>query len=300
MKRTDTFSNVIIWGHKIFSHTHSYIHHGFHKAFNYLGHECHWLDENDDISKIDMTNSLFITEGQVDKNIPLIETAFYILHNCDGNKYSSIPRNNRINLQVFTLDCTEKYNAKEIPGECGHYLEDCAIISWGTDLLPYEINKNILFIDKIKSENEINFVGMPTPPWDTVKEFCNENNLQYKNYGGFNRDTSVDCKTNMDLIQKSIVAPSLQEEWQVANGYIPCRIFKNISYGKMGVTNNPTVQKLFNNKLIFGSDIKQILQEGIEFNDKDKLLELMKEVRDKHTYINRINAIFWLINKNYS
>ena len=148
MKRTDTFKNVIIWGHKMYSHTHSYIHYGFHKAFNYIGYNCLWLDETDDISNIDFTNSLFITEGQVDKNIPIIDTAFYILHNCDSNKYKNIPKKNRMNLQVFTLDCTEKYNAKEIPDECGHYLDDCIIISWGTDLVPYEINKNILFINK--------------------------------------------------------------------------------------------------------------------------------------------------------
>ena len=54
---------------------------------------------------------------------------------------------------------------------------------------------------------------------------------------------------NVKLIQESILAPAIQTDWQVENGYIPCRIFKNISYGKMGVTNNPTVNKLFNDKI---------------------------------------------------
>ena len=102
----------------------------------------------------------------------------------------------------------------------------------------------------------------------------------------------------MTLIQNSIIAPSFQESWQVANYYVPCRIFKNISYGKMGITNNSYVNKIFNNKLIYGTDIEQLIVEGIEFNNKkDVVIELMKEVRDKHTYVNRINAIFWLINK---
>ena len=39
---------------------------------------------------------------------------------------------------------------------------------------------------------------------------------------------------------------------------------------------------------------------GIENYDREKneiLIELMKIVRDKHTYINRINALFWFINQ---
>ena len=36
----------------------------------------------------------------------------------------------------------------------------------------------------------------------------------------------------MLLIQESIIAPALQTDWQVEHEYIPCRIFKNISYGK--------------------------------------------------------------------
>ena len=48
---------------------------------------------------------------------------------------------------------------------------------WATDLLPEEINNNILNLYNIKIKNEINFVGMGTPEWDTVKNFCNINNL---------------------------------------------------------------------------------------------------------------------------
>ena len=32
----------------------------------------------------------------------------------------------------------------------------------------------------------------------------------------------------MELIQESILAPAIQEPWQVTHGYIPCRVFKNL------------------------------------------------------------------------
>lgn len=294
---TDNFTSIIIWGHKLHTHTHSYIHYGFDKAFNYLGYKCLWLDENDDISNINFDNSLILTEGQADNKIPLCKNAFYVLHNCDGKKYKDIPKKNKINLQVYTRDCTEKYNAKKLPNEHGFYLDDCIIIYWGTDLLPYEINTNLMKLNSLNSKREINFVGMPTAPWDDVKNYCVKNNIKYNNYGGFNKNTSVSSKENMLLIQDSIIAPSFQENWQVTNHYVPCRIFKNLSYGKMGITNNKYVNELFNCKLIYDKNIETALDKGIKFNNKEELIDLMKEVRDKHTYINRINGIFWLLNK---
>ena len=101
----------------------------------------------------------------------------------------------------------------------------------------------------------------------------------------------------MELIQESILAPAFQEKWQVDNGYIPCRIFKNISYGKMGITNNSFVNELFNNKLIYGENIHETLDLALVNNNKDKLISLMEEVRDRHTYVNRINLILHFLEK---
>ena len=99
----------------------------------------------------------------------------------------------------------------------------------------------------------------------------------------------------MELIQESIIAPALQSEWQIENKYIPCRIFKNISYGKMGITNSKAVNELFDNKLIYSTNIEELVKQGLEFEKNkerfDKIKELMIEVRDNHTYINRINFI---------
>ena len=69
------FEKVIIWGHKLHTHTHSYIHYGFYKAFKHLNYDVYWLNENDmnndKFKNFNFDNCLFITEGQVDKNIPM-------------------------------------------------------------------------------------------------------------------------------------------------------------------------------------------------------------------------------------
>ena len=99
------------------------------------------------------------------------------------------------------------------------------------------------------------------------------------------------------------MAPAVQCEWQVVNGYVPCRIFKNISYGKMGMTNNKRVFELFNKKILFDQDIDKLMLSGLEFESKSIdeknsiLIPLMEYVRDNHTYLNRVELLFWYFNR---
>jgi len=68
-----------------------------------------------------------------------------------------------------------------------------------------------------------------------------------------------------------------------------------------GITNNKAVNKLFNNKLIYTIDIQDLVKQGLEFKNRndeyDIIKELMIEVRDNHTYINRINFILDFLKK---
>ncbi len=288
---------IILWGHKLHSHTHSYIHFGFKKGFEYLGYKTYWFDNNDDISNFDFSNSLFITEGQVDKNIPIRDDSYYVLHNVNFDKYKNLPKANVITIQVYT-NAVHQHKAIPLNDKKCFYLDQCIFMPWATDLLPHEINKNIELVDnnQIICDNEINFVGMPVEPWDKVKEFCKNHNIKYNNVGGFSLN-NVSSEDNMKLIQKSIIAPAVQCKWQTENGYIPCRIFKNISYGKMGITNNAIVYELFDKKICYSTDINELMEMGIEFEKKsisekkNILIPLMKDIRDNHTYINRINLI---------
>ena len=49
---------VIIWGHFLHSHTHSYIHNGFYEAFKYMGYNTYWFDDNSNIEGFDFSNYL--------------------------------------------------------------------------------------------------------------------------------------------------------------------------------------------------------------------------------------------------
>jgi hypothetical protein len=307
-------NQVVIWGHKLHSHTHSYIHNGFFIAFNYLGYKTLWFDDHDNVRNIDFSNTLFITEHQVNKKIPLRNDSLYLTHYVDEGDYKNIPKENIIILKVSLRDFKEKdsLNTQYITLNYGQKFEyhakidnyNCLYMYWATDLLPEEIDKNILTINDISPSNEINFIGSMTNIWNVFSSICRINNIKFNNYGAtfnINSDRNISTNHNILLTKKSLIAPALQDNGQIFNNYIPCRIFKNISYGKMGITNNPIVNELFDKKLIFDTDIYKLIKKSVSFENythkNDVVIDLMKHVRDNHTYINRANTIIKYINE---
>ena len=306
---------VIIWGHKLHSHTHSYIHNGFYIAFNKLGFETYYYDDSDDVSNHDFTNSLFITEHQVNKKIPLRQDCLYLTHYVDEGDYIGIPKENIIILKVSMRDFVEgdlNKNLTYIELPFGqkyeyHTIDDgynCLYMYWATDLLPEDIDTNIQETNINTSQPEVNFIGTITEKWRQFYQICIQNGLQFNHLGAtFNihSNRNVSIIDNMNLIKRSLIAPALQDDEQVKKQYIPCRIFKNISYGKMGITNNKIVNELFDNRLIYETDLNILFKKSIEFEDNTKkqeiIIELMKNVRDNHTYINRVNTIMKYVNE---
>lgn len=295
------FSKVIIWGHPLHSHTHSYIHWSFFKTFKHLGYETYWVNSLNELSDIDLSQALFITEGQADSQIPKRVDCYYILHNCNHDDYQELFSQNRcILLQVYTHDCLQ-YNFEKIDDYIYCDIQQKLIfMPWATDLLPEEIEyikknitssrSNIIYWigtigkGKFGNNNEI----------ENFQKACIESAIEFKHV------TNADMKTGMELIQSSCIAPTIQGPYQCEKGYIPCRIFKNISYGQWGITNNETVYNLFKKKIIYNQDTYQLFYDAQKYMNNaciNELYELMDFVKNNHTYINRIETLLSFMKK---
>ena len=72
----------------------------------------------------------------------------------------------------------------------------------------------------------------------------------------------------------------------------------------MGITNNPFVYNLFDKKILFDSNINNLIIKSINFeknydyNSNDTVISNMKYVMDNHTYIQRIESLKLFINTN--
>jgi hypothetical protein len=354
---------VVIWGYKLHSHTHSYIHNGFYRAFQHADVPVFWLDDTDDVSKIDLTHTLFITEHMVNKRIPCRTDCLYLSHYVDPGDFPGVPRENILAVRVSGRDFTEsdkdpaavertgqpiKYTELSYGEKWEYHAQVEGIHSWytywATDLLPYEITHNIQLLERGELDRRrdvaqqhqqqesgqkvINFVGLVEDTWYLCSMICLGMGWKFVQHGAtFSAEDPRNrtVEENAALIQQSWIAPAFQSDHQIKHKYIPCRIFKNISYGRIGVTNNPAVRDLLNyylqtyngtwrdvaetpggavetpvegpTELLFDTDVGYAMRMANWFEESPPnvrwphIKRMMEMVRDHHTYMNRISTL---------
>lgn len=290
------FEKVVIWGHKLHSHTHSYIHNGFFIACTHLGYPTYWFDDRDPVADFDFAHTLFITEGQVDKNIPLRQDCEYMLHNCTDHKYHALPKKNVISFQVFTDSIFSVPHLVKLD-HCLYYdlIGRCLYMPWATDLLPEEIEKIKSSLAQRKIIHHVCWVGTigegKFGNMEELKPFlraCAENGISFSHRGG------LSLSEHCHAIQESWMAPAIVGTWQKEQGYIPCRLFKNISYGQMGITNSQHAYELFEKRIVYNSDTYQLFYDAkkkMDIFSLEEQLTLMDLVKTKHTFIQRIETL---------
>lgn len=289
----------IAFGCKDKNSTHSYIHYAYQKAFESLGWESYWID-NDEAHIVDFSGAIVLTLGGSDRNIPIRKDCKYILHNCEIMHYSSVIDNSLI-LQVFSKDVFAR-DVEKID-DCIYYQKDknfgASVLyqPWATDLIPSEIEErtNLNF----SMDRKVLWVGSI---WNSARQGNTEEisklRLALEKRGLILEKAEADYHNNKDIINKSFISPSVQGAWQCDVGYIPCRIFKNISYGEFGITNSKWVHELFKGQLVFDEDIDNMVEMSISKKESITLEEINSQIRlvkEKHTYINRIQNILKVI-----
>jgi hypothetical protein len=296
-------NKVIIWGHKLHTHTHSYIHNSYFNAFKKMGFETFWFDNNDDVSNFNFDSCIFLTEGQVDQRIPLNNTSFYILHHCNRDKYINSGCK-IINLCNYLNDCklnlSPNYDTEGVE-KISYYsyydkLNSALYQPWGTELFPDEIGNNIINIDE--SKQNVNYIGsIWSENQNYIQPFANS---CFNNGKKFQNFRSLSDEDSRKLVVDSYISPDIRGQHHINVGYIPCRIFKNISYGCIPATNSEFVRDfLGDNTLPYSSDTYNLFDVNKEFlhqnNINDIGKSLMNEIKENHTFITRIKTLLMFL-----
>ena len=299
-----SFSKAVVWGCPLHQHTNSYVYAGFYKAFKAMGFDAYWLNENSDVSGMDFANTIFLTEWQHAGNMPKRKDCKYVLHNCNPKDYEGL---SILHLQTYTDPC--------IDGTCIHkhvgkpskindygswYLSDprepTLFQPWATDLLPDEINFDDAHAERSTEVHWCGTVGGGLygniEQLEPYKRALAENGLTWHYHGV----GATSFEENRALIRKSAQGPAIHGAEQVRVGCITCRIFKNTSYGQMPATNNKAAADLFGGTAVYNQDTYQLFYDTrARAEDRKNIIEPMKIVKEKHTYINRINTILSVI-----
>lgn len=293
----------VVWGAKNRYDTFGHIHEAWLRAlrFRYPDRSVQWLDVEDDISNVDFSDTFFITMNTVVAGMPLRQDGFYFVHNTDENVksyFGDISNYGYMNYGVYTATQNMGDDIRVGPAAYlsmqRHEKYPSMVMPWATDLFPHEIMANKPICVFNLESREINFVGTHYPRvHEPFARACKENGINWKIMGG-TTGTRVSIEDNARLVRASYMAPAINDPYHSKVGYLPCRVFKNISYGCMPLTNNIHVQAFFGYRLIHSEDTHRLFYEGKEQLPQikvDVLHKLMDEVAREHTYLARLDSV---------
>jgi len=316
---------IIVWGAMFDTgHTHAFVHDACVRAAEYLGYPTYWLDNRHNLPDEFFDNALIISEqwlvfaNGISNKLPLRPTSTYLIHYI-GNK-GPVEGNPGASMYVgkvgrlidfrfannWGVDGVEDKNyaykfekEKYTPiNEGTSFFEkgsdyDTFYSIWATDLLPNEIDfetrltpfnepKFAFFGGTIREDNQEMFMPF-------IQE-CEKNNIPFVYNSPWQNPLTVEQMRN--AVVQSYLPLDVRPRNHLANGYISCRSIKNISYGALCLTNSKETYDFFDQEIAYADNPKDLFYVAQEMQNnpktKDLILNQMKKVKDKHTYVNRI------------
>ncbi len=291
------YSKIVIWGLKNELHTHRYIHKSFFETLQKLKIPSVWLDDTVENNKLINKSDLVFAMNHAVANIIYRHDVFYCLHNVANR-----PNNGSyLNLQVFNNDAFKITNLEELEASTFFHREDRTLYqSWGTDLLPGE------FLEPVfnSASEKVYWVGSI---WDTEHKHGNAEIIEVlkailrKHDLEFIHKENVSLSDNIQYMRESRIAPAIGGGYQVKVDYLPCRFYKNISYGCLGISNIEYFNR-YNFMLKNATNISALVGQSLTL-DKETYLSCVREqqryVELNHTYVSKLIMIFESLNKLY-
>lgn len=292
------FNKIVIWGLRKKYHTHRHIHQGFYETLKKIGAKVVWVEDEQENAKFIESNDLVISaevygkmvpqkNSLADYSLPIRDDVFYCLHNYKPVFYEKLKKENLLHLQVYSSNA-EKLTTKI--DSVTFFDESLRILyqPWGTSLLPAEFKKPTFskspFVFWVGSVwNDKNNHGNLNEIAE-LKEVLKKNNLK------FVKVRFVPDWVNTFLVRRSRIAPAIAGRIQVEINYLPCRMFKNISYGQLGISNVKKFNEIFVGCSLEGNSIEELIDKSLSLSKKEylEMVRLQQEIVFNHTYIQKL------------
>jgi hypothetical protein len=319
------YKKIIVWGAKLDTgHTHGFIHEAIVRAVKHMNIETYWLDNRDNVGDEFFDDAIIITEqwlvfaNGASNKLPLRKSSCYLVHYLgnkgpvEGNPGASMYLDRVGKLIDFRfasnwgIDGIEDKNyAYKFEPEKYQRISDTAYYEkdsdydkyydiWATDLLPHEFDFEARFTEQ---KRQAFFCGTIRednyPAFEPFIKKCEEHKIPFI----YNTPYQQQLPTSeiRRMITSSLLPLDCRPPNHIANGYIACRAIKNISYGALGLTNSKHTYDLFDGEIAYAADSGDLFDIAREMQEepktKDLILNQMKKIQEKHTYINRVTDI---------
>jgi len=288
-RKIEKFNKVVVWGLKTQEHTHAYIHRHFFSTLEKLGASVVLVDDRRENEDVIESNDLVISVDVSSSHLPIRDNVYYCLHNCSDDIHQTIDPSRSIQLQTYT-------NSVELAGQMWDQVtffdgkNRTLFQPWATDLLGNEFEEPILE----RSGNVVFWVGSI---WNDRLDRGNVNEIEMlkdvleKRNIRFIHLQDISDSLNIKYVRRSLIAPAIAGRWQVENNYLPCRMWKNISYGRLGVSNVRKFDDIFNDCTVKGRSIEELIDNTLSLplsKYRDMIYEQQEIVKSHHTYVNRL------------
>ena len=262
-------THLVIWGLRRKYDTYRYIHAGFAAAGERLGWKVDWVDDSPSNQEVVTAASLVVGVNLAQRFMPEVAGAHYVIHNNERSEFADlIARGFGINLQTWTFEC---------PGEPMSGQQAIRFNSatrtlfepWGTSLPVGQWSK-----PNVSSNRFVFWVGSI---WDNdlnqgnklvIKDFTKS--LHTRNFRFLHLWRTPEF-LHRRLIQLSGLRPAICGKWQTDHGYIPCRAFKNLSFGALPITNNRAINVALGASIPCHSDMGALVDDYLAMSTAEIL-----------------------------
>jgi len=295
MKREDAvsklrqFSSVVIWGLRTeINDTQHHIHRHFYNVLRKLEFPVIWCDDKKENAVLVHSDSLVFSYNGSCAFLPYKKDVSYALLNTveplsECKDYVRL----RIYGTVPIENDSELWSSEVAFHKESHMLWQ----PWATDLLPDEFYPPVF-----SQSHTVHWIGSI---WNDDNNHGNINNIEKlkdvlsKRGLSFVHSTHVSDEENVQLVRSDRIAPAIGGDIQIATNMLPCRVWKNISYGQLGVTNLPKTKEVFGDSILMDTDIDNLIERALSISEseyKERTVYQQIIVANEHTYLN------WLYN----
>jgi hypothetical protein len=219
-----------------------------------------------------------------------VPDASYCLHNFDESVAGRIDPARLLRLQVYTRPAAQ---AECRWGVATFYSPSRRTLyqPWGTSLLPDEF-----FRPTFSRSPFVFWVGSI---WDNELGQGNLAEIARARTALARRGLRfVHARLSPDpiairLLRHSRIAPAIAGRWQVEHDYVPCRLFKNVSYGQLGVSNVAKGDEILGEGRTAPRSIEECIDAALSLSREQyrERTAAQQEVVRGHTYVQRLAAI---------
>ncbi len=288
-------NNLVIWGGTDGLESHRWIHRHFAATAAKLGISSCWVPDLPSSADFVTNESTVIGINIWSQHIPYREGADYVLHNFDGSHplCQQLLPENLLRLQVWTNDADG-----EEWGRCRRYNRQARTLfqPWGCDLLAEEFmppvynqwSREAVFVGAIWGEASPYGELGNVDAIDELRDALGRKGMAFKHH------THISDSENIRVIREARLAPAVAGGWQVQNGYLPCRVFKNPSYGAAMFTNIPVVNELFRQARVEGETVGEQIENTLRLTRKEyeDLVIEQQRICSEFTYRESLQSIF--------